>query len=287
MQIPIIPLRGQRRPWTSIPRINRLHPLAQGLLFYAYDLGGVVIDLANGGNGKLLSQTTHSPVTTSPFGSGFKYPGVATSDCVTLPLVGTKVSTFSNTAPFSAACGCFGSVPATTNAYIASTGTSTTDIAGFASNGTAAKPLFFFNNGGSQVTFATGSFVANVYHTLIAVATSGTTATLYLDGKLDSSVTAITTTNATTGQQININAGAGNGSFGGGLNGFAYYFAGWNRILTISEARLLHNDPYCFLIYPEDEMFATLVGAGFNPATAWFLSPWSTIGKKINIIGDR
>jgi hypothetical protein len=48
--------------------------------------------------------------------------------------------------------------------------------------------------------------------------------------------------------------------YGQGFPGKIFYGAIWNRSLQASEARLLHDDPWCFLLYPEDELF---VSCGF------------------------
>src|SRR5882672_8935016 len=72
MQIPIIPFRGPSKPWTSIPRINWNHPLAINLVVYGYDVGGVVIDLVNGGKGSTTTATAVSRGI-SAFGAGYKY----------------------------------------------------------------------------------------------------------------------------------------------------------------------------------------------------------------------
>lgn len=275
MQLPIPYRSGQKRPWGSIPRINRGHPLAVGLVFYAYDAGGQVIDLINSGHGAIIASTTRLTTSTSVFGNGLKYPGTSTSDSITLPLGNQATQKFTNTAPYSVASGFFGTLG--TPNYFTSTGTASVDVAGF-NVITGPNLSFFCNNGGTQLNYA-ASLTANVYHTGVFVATSGTAGLMYFDGKLDTSVSAITTTNATTGQQVNLNSSTANAqNFGGGLNGYIYYWAGWNRILTAGEASLLHADPYCFLIYPEDEIFATLVGTTVVAAvtlggTAEFYAP--------------
>ena len=97
MQIPIIPHRGQAKPYGSIPRINWDHPLAKGLVSYAYDVGGVVIDLVGG---KLGTKVNGTPVTgTSPFGSGVQYPAFPTTGAVVFP-VDPRVNAAVNTAPY-------------------------------------------------------------------------------------------------------------------------------------------------------------------------------------------
>jgi len=72
MQIPIIPFRGQNKPWDSIPRINWQHPLAVGLASYCYDAGGILIDLVNGGKSSTVTATLATRGI-GKFGSGYKY----------------------------------------------------------------------------------------------------------------------------------------------------------------------------------------------------------------------
>jgi len=67
--------------------------------------------------------------------------------------------------------------------------------------------------------------------------------------------------------------------------GFIHYGALWRRKITSAEAMQLHKDPYCFLIYPEDEMFATLVGvAAATTSEDRFHQPWSSVGRRYAII---
>lgn len=263
--------RGPAKPYASVPRIDWSHPLAKGMVFYAYDAGGVIFDLVNGGGtGKVFSSTTHIARTQSKFGYGYKYPGTATSDSVSLPISGnTKVTSFATVAaPFSYAAGVLQTGTGTTGGYLVSMGSAAAgqDNCGFVLTG-ATQVEALLDNGTTSAVFAQ-TFTANVFHTLVAVATTTAAGNVYFDGGAAQSF-AGTTVNNTGTNQVNFNTGqAGAAANGGGSNGFVFYFAGWNRVLTAIEAKLLHSDPYCFLIYPEDEVFATLVGvvaAAGNP----------------------
>jgi hypothetical protein len=57
--------------------------------------------------------------------------------------------------------------------------------------------------------------------------------------------------------------------------GYVYYGYVWTRALTPAEILLLHYSPYCFLLWPEDEIADAIVGTGgvayiLNEATGTF-----------------
>src|SRR5882672_11202103 len=62
---------GQFKPYGSIPRIDWAHPITRGLVFYGYDVSGVVIDLAYGLKPTIF--TPAIPSISSRFGAGLKY----------------------------------------------------------------------------------------------------------------------------------------------------------------------------------------------------------------------
>lgn len=257
------------------------------MVFYAYDAGGVILDLINGGAGKIFSSTTHLTRAQSRFGNGFRYGGTTTSDSVSLPISNTKVSAFANAAPFSMAIGYLPVTGVTTGGYITSIGSSgSADNCGFANGGTTTQVNINLDFGTTQVAY-TNAAALNVYHTLVCVATTSAAGILYQDGSGPQSF-AGTTIETNTGERVNFNCGTpGAATSGGGTNGFVYYFVGWNRVLTNSEANQLHYDPWCFLIYPEDEMFSTLVGVSQVITTSedQYHQDWSHVGRKIIILG--
>jgi len=108
-------------------------------------------------------------------------------------------------------------------------------------------------------TFTTNSI--GVFHSVVGTNTSATSQNTYFDGKL-AVTSAITAAFTATAYQPCLNSEQSNFPTGNGVAGWIHFGALWNRTLSAQEASQIHNDPYCFLIYPEDEIFATLVGSG-------------------------
>lgn len=281
MQIPIIPHRGQKRPWTSIPRINWHHPLTSGLIYYGYDTGtGLVLDLVEG------KQPTYQALTLplnrpSARGSGLVYTQGGAGGF--FPIEARVNSIFLN-GLYSMACAWFiTALPTSTFA------------APFGINDAAGNnaSTFLWNSAGTTdmqwaianvnpATFTANSI--NTYHSLLGVNTSATSQNIYFDGALKTT-TALTATFATTTCAPCFNTSQAGGSPVNGVSGWVYYGALWNRKISQGSARLLHDDPYCFLIYPEDEMFASLVGvtAATTSEDEWH-QPWSSVGRRVAII---
>lgn len=263
MQIPIIPFRGKTKPYGSIPRINWQHPLARGLVSYGYDAGFGPIDLVTGGL-RTINNTVNPPFggpKQSIYGSALtSVATTSTAGLYTLPgsndIVNAAVA-----GSYSIACGFMLTATPAAGSTLFSTcnATSTTAIAirCFGSVATDCRLSF----AGGNVSTAAGALTLNTYKTWLGVGVSAFVGAIYVDGAL--SISAATTINAAA------TAGAVPSFFGlrssaaqQFVSGTIYYGALWkNRALTAAEARLLHDDPYCFLIYPEDEMFAELVGA--------------------------
>jgi hypothetical protein len=253
-----MPTGQYKRP--GLPRIDTDHPLAKGLIAYAYDWGGGVVDLINGGQGKITTSTNNITVGSGRYGQGVKYPGTAgASALITLP-ANAHVANFSTAAPFSFATAVFNT--ATPGGIIAVGTGDPSDTSGvnYGVGGTNAWTVYAVN--GTLATTATGTNPLNSFNSILTSVASSASWSIYANGKLDQTGT----TNATqtlTAQQITFNGVQPNTITGetGGANGFVHYFAIWNRALTATEAAQLHNDPYGFLIYPEDEIFSTVVGA--------------------------
>jgi hypothetical protein len=286
MQIPIISHRGQKKPWNSIPRIDWTNPLTKGMVFYGYDTGaGLVVDLVHGLRPTVIN-TTKPPIANSQFGRNSKYvdgggsyvfPATPAVNSIMVAKRYSIASAWYLTALPSNTFACpFGinDSGSTTQSAILLEQTVTTDMQWSVAN-TNATP------------FGTNSI--NVFHSFLGTNTGAAAQNLYFDGKLATTATLTATVTTTTAQPcFNSNSsGAAGGNF---IAGWVYYGIVWDRTITAQEARKLHDDPWCFLIYPEDEMFATLVGttaAAFNPANSLIYHQWSSVGRKINIIGDR
>ena len=278
MQIPIIPYRGKIKPYGSIPRINMQHPLARGLVFYGYDASGYLVDLVGSSRPSLLN-TPAPPALMSPFGSGLKYTSGQGS--YIFPATNRVDSIFAAKFYSIATAWYITALPSVTltcpfgvnqGASVANTAllwdsTATTDMA------------FSVNNSRPA---GTGTNSVSAFHTFVGTNTAASAQQTYFDGKPLTTTATATAVASTVGQPMFNSLAPATANASNGVNGWIFYGAVWNRTLTANEAFILHNDPYCFLIYPQDEIFATL--QGHFPA---FRQPWTTTGRKINIIGDR
>ena len=268
MQIPIIPHRGQKKPWNSIPRINWAHPLAGGLISYGYDAGSGPIDLVTGGQ-RTITNSTSPPfggVKTSPYGTGLTSIQTAsvTLGLYTLP-GNASIESFVVSAPYSFACGLMlqATPPLVLCKLFSTSNSPTTSTPVFlgCSNATATDYAAQFSDVTAIQNSAAGAIKLNTFQTILGVALTSSTVALYVDGALAKSASGLNTVAAATTGVIPAFHGRRNLSGQTLQTGFIYYGALWKgRALTASEARLLHDNPYCFLIYPEDEMFAENVG---------------------------
>jgi len=281
MQIPIIPHRGQKKPWNSIPRINWAHPLARNLVSYGYDVGCGPIDLVRGSLRAINNSLRITGIRSSQNGSGLLYLGgaaVTQANAVSLP-TSSSVVTLTNAAPYSFACGTMLTVVPAARCTIFSTedgGATPIQLSTFNASNTDFG--FQFGNGTDQAT-ASGFATLNIFHTLLGVALTGSTTACYVDGKLNISPAVTTTFTGAANTKPDFS-----GIFSTSqafIDGHIYYGALWkNRALTAPEARKLHDDPYCFLIYPEDEIFAENVAvttsAIFPLVPSWEPQPIQT-----------
>lgn len=252
--------RGPSKPYNSKPRIDWSHPLAQSLSIYCYDMGGCIIDLVNGGlitvNGTSgLQQSQPGPVLRIPltgFGNMPPLPAGESRWGGTAPFTGAMATVFvGNSGPTN---------PDSVVVSIQDAGNTENTAFGFntfdtthSANGNNNVAAVFAN--ASAVQYVNNKILLNTFQSWCAVAASGSVAHLYANGKHDSDFAGTTTDTSTPNGQVmyntaSINAGQ---TFGNGINGFVYYFAMWSRALSQEEALSLHQDPYQFLIYPEDD----------------------------------
>jgi hypothetical protein len=123
-----------------------------------------------------------------------------------------------------------------------------------------------WNNSGGEQKGTGVDFTGNSLISCLGTLTVGGNNILYRDGlqvasnAWNTGGTGQATTSATTAIQIN------GWTFGGRFASPSCYMAcAWNRTLSAAEAQYLDADPYGFLIWPEDEIFATWVGAAATP----------------------
>lgn len=281
MQLPILARRGPNKPFGSIPHINFKHPLAADLVFYGYDTGaGVVIDLVGGASGVFENFGTVQGVSTSQFGSGTNYQNngqncLLASPDITSPIV---VNLMSTTAVFSAACGfnptvavpntgglgpelLFGHNMALANNWAINSFYLSSTTVGDYQYAVGATSV------GGATAFTSPAINIGAYNCIVGVSSSPAGAqSIYMNGSL-----AGTTSQATNvlgpraGSQINIHGWGSGGTVNDPMTGFTYWGGIWAKALSPADALQLYLDPYCLLTYPEDEMFATLVGSSGPP----------------------
>lgn len=286
MQIPILSRRGNRKPWSSIPRIDWSHPLTANLLFYHYDTGTGGYDLAQ--SREMTLRTANGiPRGHSQWGSGYNFANT-TADGIQYQSTGglrsappfswatgfnrPVAATESGASFFSRAANDFGTNPFVNWGF---------DVNHLSNAGTVGANV---NSGGSFQSTVSVTASLGAYHSLLATCPAAATSIVWwFDGLPQTTKTGLTIQSITTGDNTVI------GTDGGGPNGYqgwVYYGAFWNRLLTQAEATLLHLNPYCFLIYPEDDIFAELVGvtAATTSEDQWHQG-WSNVGRRYAIIG--
>lgn len=239
---------GQIRPLASgLPRINWSHPLAYGLLFYAYDMPemSAAVDLVSGA---IASSNLSNTVT--PFGPATLYAGTARS--------------FSTSPSYVQAATAAGNYSWACAFYKTGTAASFATPFGRQANSGASQPFcnwdFEINVSGlgqTQMQYdwnASGNITRNgnltisdnTLQTVIGIMTgSGSTATV--TGALNGVAAGGTSFNNTpqsvnTGDPIQI----------GGIPGCVFWGGFWARPLSQNECALLHNDPWCLLTFPND-----------------------------------
>jgi hypothetical protein len=255
--------RGQVKPYASIPRIDWSHPLAKNLIFYGYDIGGQVIDLVRGTIGTNVNTNVVRGM--SQFGPGVQYPGTGIIAPVEFPHT-SAIDNVTAAVPYSFAAAYYLTSAPGTGAgggfgcfiFGSNDGGGFTDATIDVGRTGTADVDFCYNDNQIAVT---GLSTVNKFHTALGVATGVSTQNNYFDGTLASTSAVNPSSNTHTAHQPVYNEyQPGGASAGNGVPGFVYYGALWSgRALTAQDAQLLHQDPYCFLIYPEDDMF--MVGA--------------------------
>jgi hypothetical protein len=278
--------RGRVKPYNSVPRIDWSHPLAAGLATYCYDVGNSIVDLVRGDQIKIGANGT-APFGSheSQFGRGRLFPLDGWGSMPPFPIF--EINPFGGAAPYSAAMGTLftgavGTPQTSPDSVLVSVQAANNNLDTFFAfnvwqNGAPGNPHAYdivsavFGNASNGIY--TQAVSPGNFQTWGCVATSGSSADLYGNGVFDNTFAGTTTFSGDSQAQImyataSINAGQ---TFGTSFQGFVPYYAMWSRALSAAEMMLLHQDPYCFLIYPEDEMFSTLVGAAapLAPSQSW------------------
>ena len=248
-------------------KIDWSHPLTNGLLFYGYDTGSMVIDLVGGTTGTIVGTADTGGMT--PNGPGIAYNGS------TIYLPGSTradIDAAQTSQSFSWACAYYqtGTVGAYTRPF------------GRTANNAGLQPYanwdFEINPGGAGQNVVVSNYAAttiqsspqwtgnasNVFTSLLStvqVISLVNAVTLYAQGQ---QAAQNLSANVATATNANANIMFSGGSDAGIISNFTgkvYYGAFWNRVLRPDEAALLHADPYCFLVPAEGEMPALQAAA--------------------------
>lgn len=240
---------GQVKP-TGVPRIDWQHPLANGLVFYAFDTGqNAFVDLA-AQRSQLVISGDAALGGNSPWGAGLQFSANGTRYFLSDP--GVQLGP-----PYTVAFACD---------QTGADGTIFTRLA----NNNGSNPFInwqFASTGGfietninSAGSFTAGpgtlaaTFLNNAFNSVaLVIPIAGTSAILYSQAKVQQTTTGLTVQSANTGDQIDI-GGSGTVNVANAFTGLFFYGGTWNRALTAAELLLLHTDPYCFLMPTEAAM---------------------------------
>lgn len=277
----------------GVPRLNRAHPLAEGLIFYAYDSGDnrAPVDLVAVQRASLVGAV--SSVTPSPNGNGFPYSSAATfySQWATPGAMAIATArgnyTFASQFRKTGTVGQYGKVFTRVANNVTSGPFANWEVgvnpAGlgqsfvrtfFAGSGTN----FYSVPGGLNLDGGVSAITDNSLQTIVGVSSGGSnvgaaTLTCWVNGALKATVTGATSGSTNVTDPIYLGSNLG---IGGGWAGNVYWGAMWGRPLTPAEILQLHFDPYCFLIYPGDSVGVLLnssSGAGlpiaYNRVHKW------------------
>lgn len=251
---PVIPPKTKKP--TGVPIINLDHPLAEGLLFYAYDTGlgagpGGIIDLVGQRPAKIIG--TPPAVAPSPWGQGLLWNGQSSA----VFQQDAAIQAATATGRYTYACGCVQT--ADVGAYTRMFCRTALNAGG----GPYANWSFDVNPGntGQQFIFWEVSTVGGVdsnialpyaaqqrFMSLGGVAT-GSSLLCYVNGMKVGSLTGLTFADVDNLANIIISGQADSGATSP-WTGFVFYGAFWGRPLTPEQLLLLHDDPWCMLIVP-------------------------------------
>lgn len=261
---------------SGIPAIDWSNPLTKNLVYYGFDTAAGIVDLVSGI--PALSGTLPGASAT-PIGAAAKYNGT------TQFTYGDMNSTARNaaaTAPYSFAAGFVSLAQQTNNAsmFMQATSLGNNPFGVYIPNGANRAARMFFADGAGFTDSANGSVTDNVFHVAVGVADTSGHAGGYFDGAGTAGGN-FTTTFSPDSTNRNVIGALGQSSNSAFLNGYVYFGAIWSvRVLTGADAFTLYNDPWCFLIWPEDgvmEWVKTTAG-GFVPV---FRKTLSQIGGRI------
>lgn len=254
MQLPLRGFRGLFKP-SGAPRINWADPLTDGLCAYwlMTPAQGGLLELVHGGRTAFASGQV-VPFQ-SLYGAVAKFTAQLAGPTLSNAYLGitTKVSMFGHVRCTKSGCVAYG------RAANAGHSTPYLDFGAWCENSGNTHFRCSLSDG-TTTTVNVASFSDSLWH-FLGGTYDGTTVVAYGDASV-----------ATAGMAIGANTvrdGGQNFVFGGSRSSPGEDFTGdqlwnglWNRALTSVEKERLRLDPFCFLIWPEDDLFALMVAAG-------------------------
>ena len=245
----------------GIPRIDRSHPLAQGLVFYGFDTGaGTILDLASNGAraGARVPGATKAPNGVTQWGQG-----IAWNNSDGMFFNADAAIRNASVPPYSFACchvqtGTVGSFARNFARTAQNNGAAPNINWGFDVNdggiGQTQVDVVLDDNGSPAATIGWTGNSNNALHSFACNVFSTTNASIYGDGAFRQNNGAYTTITQSTTSDAILFSGASSAASSNPFIGFVFYGAFWSRNLSINEIEQLHFDPYAFLIFPEDEI---------------------------------
>jgi hypothetical protein len=271
MQLPLKVFRGAFKP-AGTPRIDWSDPITEGLsLAFTFDDSPLEM-VVGASNGQGVGPTTRY---------GIGAPGMG----LTNPSGGNSYVLFNKSAV--PALGAVNALTAFCLAtYVADgndEGISTPSAAGsgnwFNLIVTSGNKFRFETFAGSYTDLASNATIANGGTYAFGARLTGSEKSIWINGAKDNSTAfSSTLTGLTTTPAI----GAHNGPTVWYWRGVIYCWYYWNRALTDAEMLRLALDPFGFMIYPEDDIFATLVGSSVTPpSSVVYRRTLSSLGTRV------
>jgi hypothetical protein len=258
--------RGWKRP-VGIPRLNREHPLAQGLVFYGVDLGnGTILDLVGNRQANRVPGATRAGLAMFPtIGQMIEWNGsdgiYFASDAAIRSAQQNKILSFAcgmvsttstgtvaNARPFCRTAQNNASAPWLNLSFIT------------ANAGASIQALV--NIGGGNYASIGSSYTLTPNKPVVMVAQADGTlngiSRLYINGAnvFTSTPSFINVGDDDTGDPIVFSGSSGVG-VSGPWNGFVPFGAIWARPVSQQEAQHIYLEPWDMLIFPEEEIFTS------------------------------
>lgn len=265
--------RGQTKPGgNKLPRIDWTHPLANSLLHYGWDTGGLsglgataaqnVIDLVTGWTFYTMGQPLNYPVAQgTPYGVGMVYNSNISNNLTSTASI--QAATAAGNYTFASAFIQTSNPPSDSQPFVRTANNNASapyinwgldiNASGAGTNQIRAG----VNNSGAYASTPNATFGGNnTFTTAVGTLAGGagtSTLTLYLNGAATTSVGSITPASVNTNDVIGYGTTSSAGTQNS-FNGLVFYGAFWGRVLSAPETLQLHLDPYCFLLFDLDEI---------------------------------